>query len=204
MSSQAHRQNQYRTPARPCSDEGTRGRATPRGIVKLLALALVPALQACKVEVEVPKGGRVVTESGSFVCKASETCEIDVVDTFFEETFVAQPNPGWMFRRWEEVPSGFCGNKIGPCPLSTAGFENSENLMSVLESDRVFYLKPVFERIPKIKEENLEASGKVVNLPDGIEVDGELKLKTGNGPVRMFEDARLAMDAGRPQADLPS
>ncbi len=183
MSSREHHQYQRRTLQGGRSTFGT----ARRPIAKLLAaMAMLPVLQACKVQMEVPKGGRVVSESGTYLCKATETCDIEVVDTFFKETFIAQPNPGWMFRHWEDVPSGFCGDKIGPCELSTQGFENSDNLMSVLESDQVFYLKPVFERIPKISQDNVETAGKVVNVKDGIQVDGSVKLNTGKCPARLF------------------
>jgi len=44
--------------------------------------------------VQVPDNGRVATVSGTYLCEASQTCEIEVVDLMFNETFVAEPAEG--------------------------------------------------------------------------------------------------------------
>ena len=56
-----------------------------------LTLLVIAVVSGCKVVVIVPEGGRVISESGAHVCNASESCEISVVDFFFDETFVAEP-----------------------------------------------------------------------------------------------------------------
>lgn len=116
------------------------------------ALALVFAVTlvvACKVRIVVPEGGDVSSQSGAFNCKAGETCTIDVVDIFFEETFVATPAQGYRFHAWKKWPgkkNGFCGGRTIPCELSTAGFDASPALMSILEGDDIFYLQPIFKK----------------------------------------------------------
>jgi len=160
------------------------------GLGCLMLLALLPA---CKIQVAVPPGGKVITESKSFTCKPRETCEIDVVDQFFAETFIAQANPGFAFMGWEKAPSAFCGERYNPCALSTDKFDLFPNLMAILASDQVFYLKPRFEPIPTISQDDLKTSGNAVPIPDGIELSGAMELNTGKGPTRLFEDANLKL-----------
>ena len=164
----------------------------PLGLIS--AVALLGALQACKLQIQVPAGGKVITESGAITCLPRKTCDIDVVDQFFDETFVARPNKGFAFMGWEKVPSSFCGDRYEPCALSTENFDRFPKLMSLLNSDRVFYLKPRFEPIPTIKEEDIIAEGNVVALADGLEVSGSLELNTGEGPSRLFKDAQLSLE----------
>jgi hypothetical protein len=102
------------------------------------------SLSGCKLEIRVPQGGSVVSTDGAFICEAGQTCLIDVVDLFFDETFVAEPAHGYYFRNWEERDHFLCGGESEPCRLSTADFEGSAVLQSMLESDETFFLKPRF------------------------------------------------------------
>ena len=111
-----------------------------------LALLTAAMLAGCKIEVTVPDGGSVVSQSGSFRCNAGQTCSIDVYDTQFDETFEAIPASGYRFVGWAGKDRGLCGGDDKPCELQTAGFADNPNLMTVLESDEVFYLEPVFEQ----------------------------------------------------------
>lgn len=108
-----------------------------------IGLSLI--LAACKIEVDVPRGGRVKTVSSAYLCRANDTCVIDVVDTFFDETFQAIPNDGYKFTAWRTRPGSFCGGSNKDCYLSTAGFTDPA-LVDVLESDTVYYFEPVFGR----------------------------------------------------------
>lgn len=113
-----------------------------------LAIALIGivALAGCKVIIKTPKEGYVKSESNSFVCAAESVCQIDVVDIFFDETFVGIPKDGnYRFKEWRKAPYFFCGGYDKPCPLTTTGFRPYEALMAFLESDERFYLEPVFE-----------------------------------------------------------
>ena len=109
------------------------------GLVVLLATWLV----ACKIVVTVPEGGKVVTEDG-FVCRAGETCVIEVTDDSFDSTFTAMPDAQHTFTIWAPKRSAFCIYRSAPCRLSTAGFADSEFLMEVLAGDWEFHLQPVF------------------------------------------------------------
>ncbi len=110
-----------------------------------LALLAMVTLAACKIQVTVPEGGKVVTETENFSCASGNTCEISVVDVFFDETFVAVPEDGYTFRQWRKRDRGLCGGSDQPCRLFTAGFTGNDALLAFLRTDEVFYLAPVFE-----------------------------------------------------------
>ena len=109
----------------------------------LLAIVFL-ALSGCKIQIKVPNGGRVVSTDGAYICEAGQTCEIDVVDFFFDETFIAEPAPGFYFSHWTEMDHFLCGGETTPCRLSTTDFEGNPALQSVLESDEAFFLQPRF------------------------------------------------------------
>ena len=54
-----------------------------------------------------------------YLCEASQTCEIEVVDLLFNETFVAEPAEGYYFDRWHRKALYLCGDLTSPCPIFT-------------------------------------------------------------------------------------
>lgn len=115
-----------------------------RLIKHFIFICAVLFLTACKIEIVVPENGRVSTASGAYDCEPGETCTIDVVDLFFDETFVAEPAEGFAFQGWKKANKHFCGGSKQECRLLTSGFEGQDALLGILESDRVFSLIPVF------------------------------------------------------------
>ncbi|MDZ7784999.1 MAG: hypothetical protein U5K56_19325 [Halioglobus sp.] len=116
-----------------------------RALFRILLVTAVAALASCKVEIETPVEGGVTTTSGAIDCAADDVCTIDVVDIFFDETFVAEPEQGFVFAGWKAKPRGFCGGRTTPCQLVTAGFEGNESLISLLnDPSETFYLEPMF------------------------------------------------------------
>ena len=114
----------------------------------LTVLAAAVLLSACKIQVDVPSSGGVTTESGGYSCAANESCTVDVYDIHFNETFIAEPGDGFEFVQWKYKDGAVCGGLSTPCWLFTAGLENSEQLMAILESpDSVYYLEPQFRSI---------------------------------------------------------
>ncbi|MEH6586080.1 MAG: hypothetical protein V7720_05950 [Halioglobus sp.] len=116
-------------------------------ITKLLAATTAAlVLAGCKIEITVPEGGRVVSQSGNIeACESGATCSVDVVDIFFDETFVAEPADGMMFAGWEKVDRGLCGGNTDPCRLFTSGFEGNDTFMGFLENDQeIFFMNPTF------------------------------------------------------------
>lgn len=130
-----------------------------KGKQRLHILFLVTLLlSACKIEVRVPEGGSVTTESSRFNCDSGMNCEISVVDLFFDETFIAQPAEGYHFSKWRRRDRGFCGDSSKPCRLYTAGFAGNPTLMAFLSGDELFYLEPVFEPTISPGESNVKAT----------------------------------------------
>lgn len=116
-----------------------------RSVIKIISvICCLSILGACKVRIEVPDGGSVVTESGDFECRAMQTCDVDVVDIFFDKTFIATPKDGLYFDGWEKRDRGLFGDSYDPARIATSGFVDYAVLMSFLESDEVFYLTPTF------------------------------------------------------------
>jgi uncharacterized protein (DUF1800 family) len=120
--------------------------ATIRAVVTLLFCAVCAS--GCKIEIPVPAGGQVVTQSGSLVCPEQTTCVVDVRDTEFQEVFVAQADTGYTFSGWKRRQRGLFGGRTSPeIEIDTSGFTGNDVLLTVLRSDEVFYLEPVFDRL---------------------------------------------------------
>ncbi len=166
-------------------------------LTAITALGLIVLLSACKVRITVPEGGTVVTRSGNIICAAGDTCEIDVVDQYFDETFMARPDDGYVFKSWAKVPRGLCGKRTGDCPLATTNFNGNPKLMAVLESDTIFHLQPMFEAVPRLTEADLRPAGQVFPTEDGFEVIGSLAVTLGDKLERAFTDAELEVAFNR-------
>ena len=116
-----------------------------KSISLAFAALLCLLLGACKIDIEVPTSGSVTTISESMGCAAGEVCSVDVTDIYFDETFVAEPDEGFVFAGWQKKSRGLCGGNTTPCRLFTSGFAGNEILMPFLENpDEVFYLQPTF------------------------------------------------------------
>ncbi len=168
--------------------------ALPRVPLHALALPLLAAaLTACRIEIAVPSGGVVETQSGAITCGAGQTCTVEVNDTFFDETFVATPGVGYDFRGWKSGFRQFCGDRFEPCALSTLDFGDYPALLDLLAADETFYLTPVFQLVPRLTEDDFSTSGAVQNTQDGFRVEGELTMKAQGSLERDFTDSDLQL-----------
>lgn len=112
-----------------------------------IAMATI-ALMGCKVVVESPAVGHVETKSGVHFCPANSTCEIDVVDSYFDEEFIAvSDDPNYRFKEWKTQKGGFCGGITTGCRLSTKLFAGNDGLLAFLETEQRFYIEPIFEKL---------------------------------------------------------
>lgn len=112
-----------------------------------VALAIL-MLAACKIRIIVPEGGSVETQSGAYSCASGKRCNIDVLDFYFDQTFIAKPANGYTFKFWKSGDRRFCGNDSNPCHLMTTIFTGAwvPVVQPFLENpNEIFYLKPVFE-----------------------------------------------------------
>jgi N-acetylneuraminic acid mutarotase len=101
-------------------------------------------LTGCKIQVVVPPGGNVATQSESYFCGSGEVCMIDVVDLFFSELFVAQPDDGYTFVQWKKRNRGICAGLDRACLVNSSIAGANEVFMAILESDTTYYLEPDF------------------------------------------------------------
>lgn len=116
-------------------------------LAKYLVLSsLFAILCACKIVVTAPMNSAVVSESGTFRCEPRQECKIDVVDVFFDETFIVKPEPGYEFVEWRRRNNGLCGGRNDPCRLATTGFVGHDAFVAFLETDESFFLEPVVAR----------------------------------------------------------
>ena len=111
---------------------------------RLLTLFVLGAgLSACKIQIEVPEGAKVVSASGSYECDAGSTCTIEVADLLFDEIFEPVVDQGYAFGGWRSRERGLCGGSTQACHLYTSLFAGNAVLMSILASDQVFFLEPI-------------------------------------------------------------
>jgi hypothetical protein len=111
------------------------------GLVLLLAVFLC----GCKIKIVTPSNGGVTTVSGDYTCDPGRACEISVRNPSFDQTFVAVPNQGKKFVRWNKVDNGLYGGSKNPeAWMITKYYSLFPVLMELLSSDSVYYLEPVF------------------------------------------------------------
>ena len=89
--------------------------------IRILLYTSIAAIAACKIDVDVPAGGSVTTNSGSLSCSANSSCTLDVADIYFDETFVANPAPGFDFIGWKSGPARLCSGSTEPLSLFNRG-----------------------------------------------------------------------------------
>ncbi len=111
------------------------GKKAPVLIVALL-------LQACKLVSEVPNSGQVNYQDGSIFCGAGDSCSLDINDSFFDETFMAEPAPGFAFAMWNR--DSICARTDRACRISTRNFDKNETLQRLLDSSQKGFLRPEF------------------------------------------------------------
>ncbi len=163
----------------------------PHGI--WLMLAVTGVLAGCRIEVAVPVGGAVHTESGAYNCPANTTCTIEVVDQHFDETFHAVPQGINSFLGWARGDGALCPGSQKPCRLTTAGFADDPALRAILESDDVFTLTPEFLVNERIARDNLQANGAPLPAEDSVRVQGSLALGPDDSEAQAFTGADLQL-----------
>lgn len=111
----------------------------------LVVPLVVVVLAGCKVEIKVPEGGSIISSTGIYGCAEFETCTLDIDHIYFTEDLTAVPKQGYEFRWWRKGDGSFCGgNRDTKCALTTDDFPDYPSLFSLLSTDRVFTLTPVF------------------------------------------------------------
>lgn len=113
-------------------------------IFRFTLLAALFLITGCRVVIVGSEGGVVSLDSGSS-CSLASSCQIEVTDTHYDETFTAIADPGFEFSHWKNRPNGFFGDsREATVKVSTASFSGIPELLVFLDSDAAFYLEPVF------------------------------------------------------------
>ena len=147
-------------------------------------LALILALSTstgCKL--------RLVVNSDALVkgttnwCLPMQLCVYQVSDTTLEEFYVGEGvSDELLFTHWQGGERRLCPNSPSPCHLSTAGFDQDPRLQAILDSDQVFFLEPVIQRI---QNSNYPEAKPVQSEHDNYLI-GEWKRDNQNGPRDTF------------------
>ena len=120
-----------------------------KAIKFLLLASMVGVIAGCKLAVVVVEGGE-VQSSSSGTCLEGTICVHQVNDTDYTEIFIAVPNSGWAFERWNSGDGFFCQGSANPiCVISGEGTEEKfpgafEAIEAFVASDKTFYIMPVF------------------------------------------------------------
>ncbi|MEM0953938.1 MAG: imelysin family protein [Pseudomonadota bacterium] len=99
----------------------------------------------CKIQIVVPEGGSVASQSNTYTCSAGSTCEVDIVDGTFDEVFVATPADGFEFAGWKARAAGLCGGpsfSSQPCRVATTSLMG--DLLAFVLGDFTVFLEPEF------------------------------------------------------------
>lgn len=120
-------------------------------LMKLLLLVFaVNIVAGCKLAVMVVEGGELLSDRPS-TCSEGTICIRQVNDTFYRERFLAVPNTGWYFEKWNSGDHFFCAGSTSPnCYLSFEGLEGNAAIEALVASSETFYLMPVFKPAPDI------------------------------------------------------
>ncbi|MEH6610200.1 MAG: hypothetical protein V7696_12600 [Halioglobus sp.] len=151
--------------------------------IKHIFVISVLVLAGCRVQIEVPEGGEVTTESGRYSCETGQTCIVDVVDLLFHENFIAQPENEKIFSGWKMKAFGFCGGSLSACELYTSIFSGNQALIDILASDATFFLEPTFIDSDSVR---------IYQVGDFVELSGTLtKAVSGSATVTSSVLARM-------------
>ena len=112
-----------------------------------LLLSITVLVVGCKIEVIVPSGGDVKSDSGTRDCIGGSLCEHNVTDLTFNETFTAVARPGYVFTKWNKGHGFLCGDSVDPvCNISLLGVpEGDAGVSALLASGHIFYVMPHFQ-----------------------------------------------------------
>lgn len=137
----------------------------------LVLVFLSGCLAGCKLTITVPEGGRVESESGAWICRAGETCTIDIADVFFDETFLAVADEGYTFTQWRAERGYFCGGTATSCRVFTSLLAGNAALEALLDADLDFYLQPTFSGAGASTSHTVSPSGGSFEFSNGVVLD---------------------------------
>jgi hypothetical protein len=116
------------------------------GIARILLVgSIISIVAGCKIGAAVFEGGDVISDSGTRHCFEGQTCEFQVNDTSFTETFTAQPRTGFEFTKWMAGDGFLCADSTNPsCTVSNVALAGNSTADVFIASDSMFYIMPEF------------------------------------------------------------
>ncbi len=115
----------------------------------LLLLCLLLA-QGCKFQILVPAGGQVRSLISSSTCPPQTSCVQEIVDATFNDSYIAEPLPGWVFLRWSTGDDFLCAGSANPvCNVTNVPLAGNPAAEAIIDSTRSFFLSPVFEQLDR-------------------------------------------------------
>lgn len=116
----------------------------------LLLVSIAGLIGGCKLAIVVTSGGDVTSLSGTRDCAGSATCEVEITDTTFEETFTAIPREGYVFSHWQAGVAGeeryLCPGSTNPvCLISNTAFAGIPAIELLIDEGAFYYVLPRFE-----------------------------------------------------------
>jgi FG-GAP-like repeat len=151
-------------------------------------------LSGCKLAVILVEGGKVQsTLSGT--CQITPTspptgtvCIHKVTDTTYADSFTAVPDSGWEFVNWNSGNGFFCADSTNAeCAVSNVLLAGNSFAETIVASDQMFYLMPVFARSTSdlaYVSRNFISGNYVVDLDS----DGDLDVVNPAGGVSWHEN----------------
>ena len=121
-------------------------------IARLCLLILCTlSLAACKLVINVPAGGKVISANGE-ECFANSRCVIEVTSTNYDDRFTADPDDDYLFLHWKKRSRGLCALSRATCRLYSSFVVGNPDLEAILASDTEFYLEPVFVKRERLNK----------------------------------------------------
>lgn len=113
---------------------------------------LTVLLSGCKISATVVEGGTLWVVPSENICEAGNICIYEVTHTDYWRHFIAHPNAGWVFDRWQAGDSFLCGDRRLPiCIVSLRSLEE-ETAEKIISSSETAYIMPIFRRAKDIIE----------------------------------------------------
>lgn len=156
------------------------------------ALLVMSLLAGCKLALISVYGGQIQSESGRYVCQVGRNCLVEITDTNFSDVFTAVPLSGYEFVKWQSGPGFLCADSTDPvCSVSNLALDGSPAADSIIASDSIFYLLPIFRTITLPDNADIEfLSGRefFINprLPDSGECRVEFTVNAQGGVENAF------------------
>ena len=114
----------------------------------LVVLALVGLISGCKLALLVTAAGDVTTPLGTHDCLGPNTCEIEISDATFTQSFTAEPREGYEFKEWSSGPGFLCaGSTDSTCVVSNEMFLGNTTAENFIARNDYYYLMPLFDNV---------------------------------------------------------